>query len=400
MAKKKQQICSFCGKHADEVDKIIVSGDVGICAACIEMSYEILKSAQEELSEDNISNMPKPVDIKNYLDKYIVSQENAKTKTAVAIYNHLKQIQYNEKLDSKKEPLDSTHNFVIGPTGCGKTAIFKAVAKLLEVPFVTVDCSSLSSTGYVGADVTDSLVMALREADGDLQIAERAIIFMDEFDKIARKSGEYISASKDVSGEAVQQGLLKILEGADIEVPVTGKRSVNTETITMNTSNMLFILNGSFEGLDKVIASRVNKKKIGIGEEKKDYTTDDYLNLVTPQDLVSYGILPEIVGRAPSIIVLNSLTEEELIDILTKPKNAVVKQFAELFKMDGIKLTFRKDILKYIANLAMKRKTNARGLRGQLDQLLNPLMYNMPNRDDVKEIIITDSLTNGMKLKA
>ena len=400
MAKKKQQICSFCGKHADEVDKIIVSGDVGICAACIEMSYEILKSAQEELSEDNISNMPKPVDIKNYLDKYIVSQENAKTKTAVAIYNHLKQIQYNEKLDSKKEPLDSTHNFVIGPTGCGKTAIFKAVAKLLEVPFVTVDCSSLSSTGYVGADVTDSLVMALREADGDLQIAERAIIFMDEFDKIARKSGEYISASKDVSGEAVQQGLLKILEGADIEVPVAGKRSVNTETITMNTSNMLFILNGSFEGLDKVIASRVNKKKIGIGEEKKDYTTDDYLNLVTPQDLVSYGILPEIVGRAPSIIVLNSLTEEELIDILTKPKNAVVKQFAELFKMDGIKLTFRKDILKYIANLAMKRKTNARGLRGQLDQLLNPLMYNMPNRDDVKEIIITDSLTNGMKLKA
>ena len=400
MAKKKQQICSFCGKHADEVDKIIVSGDVGICAACIEMSYEILKSAQEELSEDNISNMPKPVDIKNYLDKYIVSQENAKTKTAVAIYNHLKQIQYNEKLDSKKEPLDSTHNFVIGPTGCGKTAIFKAVAKLLEVPFVTVDCSSLSSTGYVGADVTDSLVMALREADGDLQIAERAIIFMDEFDKIARKSGEYISASKDVSGEAVQQGLLKILEGADIEVPVTGKRSVNTETITMNTSNMLFILNGSFEGLDKVIASRVNKKKIGIGEEKKDYTTDDYLNLVTPQDLVSYGILPEIVGRAPSIIVLNSLTEEELIDILTKPKNAVVKQFAELFKMDGIKLTFRKDILKYIANLAMKRKTNARGLRGQLDQLLNPLMYNMPSRDDVKEIIITDSLTNGMKLKA
>ena len=400
MAKKKQQICSFCGKHADEVDKIIVSGDVGICAACIEMSYEILKSAQEELSEDNISNMPKPVDIKNYLDKYIVSQENAKTKTAVAIYNHLKQIQYNEKLDSKKEPLDSTHNFVIGPTGCGKTAIFKAVAKLLEVPFVTVDCSSLSSTGYVGADVTDSLVMALREADGDLRIAERAIIFMDEFDKIARKSGEYISASKDVSGEAVQQGLLKILEGADIEVPVAGKRSVNTETITMNTSNMLFILNGSFEGLDKVIASRVNKKKIGIGEEKKDYTTDDYLNLVTPQDLVSYGILPEIVGRAPSIIVLNSLTEEELIDILTKPKNAVVKQFAELFKMDGIKLTFRKDILKYIANLAMKRKTNARGLRGQLDQLLNPLMYNMPNRDDVKEIIITDSLTNGMKLKA
>ena len=400
MAKKKQQICSFCGKHADEVDKIIVSGDVGICAACIEMSYEILKSAQEELSEDNISNMPKPVDIKNYLDKYIVSQENAKTKTAVAIYNHLKQIQYNEKLDSKKEPLDSTHNFVIGPTGCGKTAIFKAVAKLLEVPFVTVDCSSLSSTGYVGADVTDSLVMALREADGDLQIAERAIIFMDEFDKIARKSGEYISASKDVSGEAVQQGLLKILEGADIEVPVAGKRSVNTETITMNTSNMLFILNGSFEGLDKVIASRVNKKKIGIGEEKKDYTTDDYLNLVTPQDLVSYGILPEIVGRAPSIIVLNSLTEEELIDILTKPKNAVVKQFAELFKMDGIKLTFRKDILKYIANLAMKRKTNARSLRGQLDQLLNPLMYNMPNRDDVKEIIITDSLTNGMKLKA
>ena len=400
MAKKKQQICSFCGKHADEVDKIIVSGDVGICAACIEMSYEILKSAQEELSEDNISNMPKPVDIKNYLDKYIVSQENAKTKTAVAIYNHLKQIQYNEKLDSKKEPLDSTHNFVIGPTGCGKTAIFKAVAKLLEVPFVTVDCSSLSSTGYVGADVTDSLVMALREADGDLGIAERAIIFMDEFDKIARKSGEYISASKDVSGEAVQQGLLKILEGADIEVPVAGKRSVNTETITMNTSNMLFILNGSFEGLDKVIASRVNKKKIGIGEEKKDYTTDDYLNLVTPQDLVSYGILPEIVGRAPSIIVLNSLTEEELIDILTKPKNAVVKQFAELFKMDGIKLTFRKDILKYIANLAMKRKTNARGLRGQLDQLLNPLMYNMPNRDDVKEIIITDSLTNGMKLKA
>ena len=400
MAKKKQQICSFCGKHANEVDKIIVSGDVGICASCIEMSYEILKSAQEELSEDNISDMPKPVDIKNYLDKYIISQENAKTKTAVAIYNHLKQIQYNEKLDNKKEPLDSTHNFVIGPTGCGKTAIFKAVAKLLEVPFVTVDCSSLSSTGYVGADVTDSLVMALQEADGDIQIAERAIIFMDEFDKIARKSGEYISASKDVSGEAVQQGLLKILEGADIEVPIAGKRSANTETITMNTSNMLFILNGSFEGLDKVIASRVNKKKIGISEERKDYTTDDYLNLVTPQDLVSYGILPEIVGRAPSIIVLNSLTEEELIDILTKPKNAVVKQFAELFKMDGIKLSFKKDILKYIANLAMKRKTNARGLRGQLDQLLNPLMYNMPNRDDVKEIIITDSLTNGMKLKA
>lgn len=385
--------CSFCQKPSTACTKIITAGNAAICDECVRVVNDILDSSLAEEAANDQTDMHKPIDIKKYLDQYVIAQENPKRKVSVAIYNHLKQNKYNENLTKKQDPLDSTNIFCIGAPGSGKTLIFKTIAKILSTVFVQVDCSALTEVGYVGKDPSDMLVTAIKEANGDMQVAQRAIIFLDEFDKLARKSGEENSATKDVSGESVQQGLLKILEGSEITVSLSGKRNVLIENnVTIDTSNMLFVLNGAFEGLDKIIGRRINKKVIGFGEGQQDYTKEELLKHVTTQDLINYGILPEIVGRSPSVIVLDALTENDLIKILTEPKNAIVKQYIELLKMDNVDLTIKDTALHKIAKESIERKMNARGLRAILDSILSPLMYDIPNRQDIKEIIINDKI--------
>jgi len=397
--KEKKYICSFCGKVVENVNKMVVSNEngkfVAICDECVDLSYHILNDGLED-SEINFDF--KPSDVKAYLDKYVISQESAKIKAAVSVYNHFKRLKYNMKLKENEDILDNVHNICIGVTGSGKTLIWKTIAKMLNVPFVIWDTSNLSKTGYVGADVTDILAMAYKEAEEDLELAEKSIIILDEADKMARKSGRSVAAYNDIGGESVQHSLLKILEGSKIEVPLAGKRSSNTETILMDTSQMLFVLNGSFEGIEDIVKARVNKKRIGFGGEEKKYTIDDYYNMITTEDLIDYGMLPEILGRAPSIIILNSLKEEDLIKILIEPKNAIVKQYEKMFKMDKVHLSFKDDSLKKIAQFALKKKTNARGLKSIVDQLLSPLMYKIPDNNKIDSIVISNNLKD-LKLR-
>ena len=402
MAKKKIQTCSFCGRESSEVENLIVSKEhgqtVAICSKCIELSYNIIKSSQQEEPENEEQQIATPSEIKKFLDQYVIAQEEAKIKAAVSVYNHLKRAKYNENIEDEKDKLDNTNIIELGVSGVGKTLIWRTIAKMMNVPCVIWDASNLSSTGYAGADVTDILAYAIREAEGDIELAEKSIIIIDEADKIARKSGSNVSFSKDVSGESVQQGLLKILEGSDIEVPMESRRTTMVETVSMNTSNILFILNGAFEGIEKIIARRMNKKKIGFGEEQKEYSTDEYISFVTSQDLIDYGILPEIIGRAPAIITLHALTEEHLIDILTEPKNAIVKQYQEIFKMDNVNLVFSNEILRKIAHSTIEKKTNARGLRSIVEYMLAPIMYRVPDREDVKQVVILESLSDEVLL--
>lgn len=389
--------CSFCSREASEVKKIVTANGPGSAAICDECANTIHKIITSSLEEDIVgqTNVKTPADIKRYLDQYVIAQDNPKRKVAVAVYNHYKQNKYNENRSAKKEPLDNTNILCLGKSGSGKTLIFKTIAKMLSTIFVHVDCSALTETGYVGRDVDSILADAIKQASGDIQLAQKAIIFLDEFDKLARKSGAENSATKDVGGESVQQGMLKILEGSEITVSLNNKRNVLSENnVTIDTSNMLFILNGAFEGLDRIIARRLNKKSIGFGEEHKKYSTDELLRHVNSQDLIDYGILPEVVARAPSVIVLDSLTEDDLIRILTEPKNAIVKQYIELFKMDNVQLSFQNSALKMIAQESISKKLNARGLRAILDGLLSPLMFDIPNRTDIKEIIISNELAN------
>ena len=388
----KQIKCSFCGSSSDQVHHIVTADShaAAICDECVKAIHEILETSDEEAIEN--TDLKKPEEIKKFLDEYVIAQEDAKKKASVAIYNHLKQNKYNANLKDK-EPLEMCNVIMLGSSGSGKTLIWKTIAKLMSTIFVPVDCSALTEVGYVGKDPADMLVAAIKEANGDIQLAQRAIIFLDEFDKLARKSGAESSVTKDVSGESVQQGLLKILEGSDVVVSMSGKKNVLIENnVTINTSNMLFVLNGAFEGLDKIIARRINKKVIGFGEEQKEYTKTDLLKHVTAHDLIEFGILPEITSRAPAIITLDDLTENDLIRILTEPKNALIKQYAELFKMDNVNLTFKQEALNKIAKQAIKRKLNARGLRAEVNDILSPLMYSIPQRDDIKEIIISEAL--------
>ena len=388
----KQIKCSFCGSSSDQVHHIVTADShaAAICDECVKAIHEILETSDEEAIEN--TDLKKPEEIKKFLDEYVIAQEDAKKKASVAIYNHLKQNKYNANLKDK-EPLEMCNVIMLGSSGSGKTLIWKTIAKLMSTIFVSVDCSALTEVGYVGKDPADMLVAAIKEANGDIQLAQRAIIFLDEFDKLARKSGAESSVTKDVSGESVQQGLLKILEGSDVVVSMSGKKNVLIENnVTINTSNMLFVLNGAFEGLDKIIARRINKKVIGFGEEQKEYTKTDLLKHVTAHDLIEFGILPEITSRAPAIITLDDLTENDLIRILTEPKNALIKQYAELFKMDNVNLTFKQEALNKIAKQAIKRKLNARGLRAEVNDILSPLMYSIPQRDDIKEIIISEAL--------